>query len=84
MARRAEPKMSLGTAVLAAMLADVIWTMATMAGVEHASFRPGVRGAANYLVMAEVPWSHSLAMDVEHRAISSPDVPDDRARLLNY
>jgi len=64
LAKRVEPKISLGTAVLAAMLADVIWTIATIAGLEHASFNPGARGAANYLVISEVSWSHSLVMDV--------------------
>src|SRR5260370_40908457 len=64
LAKRVEPKISLGTAVLAAMLADVIWTIATIAGLEHAPFNPGARAAANYLLISSVSWSHSLVTDV--------------------
>ena len=58
-----EPRLSVGTLALAAMLADIAWTLCMLAGVEHASFTAGVRGAANYLVVAEISFSHSLLLD---------------------
>src|SRR5438552_2611141 len=62
-AKRFEPKLSLGTLVLAAMLADFLWTIFLLAGVEHVEFKPGM-GAANYVADFDVPMSHSLLMDV--------------------
>jgi hypothetical protein len=58
-AKRVEPKISLGTLVLAAMLADFLWCVFMLAGIEHVQFKPG-RGAANYLVASDIAWSHSL------------------------
>ncbi len=61
-AKRAEPKVSLGTFVLAAMLADLLWCVFMIAGFEHVRFKPG-KGAANYLIASDIQMSHSLAMD---------------------
>jgi hypothetical protein len=61
-AKRFEPRVSLGTFVLAAMFADVVWCVAMLAGLEHVSYQPG-RGAANYLVASNIALSHSLLMD---------------------
>ena len=61
-ARRLERTLSLGTLALAAMLSDFLWALFMLAGVEHVDIRPGVRGAANYLVMTDIAWSHSLLM----------------------
>ena len=61
-AKRVEPKLSLGTLVLAAMLADLLWPICMLAGIEHVQFKPG-RGAANYLEATDIAASHSLLTD---------------------
>ena len=61
-AKRVEPKVSLGTFVLAAMLADLLSCVFMRAGLEHVQIQPG-KGAANYLAAVDMPLSHSLAMD---------------------
>jgi len=61
-ARRLDRTLSLGTLTLAAMFSDVLWALFMLAAVEHVDIRPGVRGAASYLVMTDVAWSHSLLM----------------------
>ena len=40
-AKRVEPKISLGTLVLAAMLADFLWCVFMLTGIEHVQFKPG-------------------------------------------
>ncbi|HEV3198115.1 MAG TPA: metal-dependent hydrolase [Bryobacteraceae bacterium] len=62
-AKRAEPALSLGALVLAAMLADLLWCIFMIAGIEQVQFRPGM-GAANYLDASNIAMSHSLLMDV--------------------
>jgi hypothetical protein len=52
-AKHFEPKISLGTVVLAAMLPDFAWCLFMMAGVEQVQFTPGL-GAANYLNSTDV------------------------------
>jgi hypothetical protein len=59
LAKRTAPRVSLGTLVFAAMLADVLWCVFMLAGVEHVRFNPG-RGAANYLDAVDVAYSHGL------------------------
>jgi hypothetical protein len=49
--------------MLAAMLADLLWGLFLVAGIEHVQFKPG-RGAANYIADLDVAISHSLLMDV--------------------
>jgi hypothetical protein len=61
-AKRVEPQLSLGTTVLAAMLADFLWCLFMMAGVEQVQLRPGI-GAANYWHPTNIALSHSLLMD---------------------
>jgi hypothetical protein len=61
-ARRLDRTLSLGTLAFAAMFSDFLWALFMLVGVEHVDIRPGVRGAANYLVMTDVAWSHSLVM----------------------
>src|SRR4029078_5707802 len=63
LAKRAEPKVSLGTFALVAMLADFLWVIFLITGREHVDFKPG-QGAANYVASMDVPWSHSLLMVV--------------------
>jgi membrane-bound metal-dependent hydrolase YbcI (DUF457 family) len=62
-AKRVEPKLSLGTLVLAALLSDFLWAIFLFAGIEHVRFKPG-RGAANYADAYDIAFSHSLLMDV--------------------
>ncbi len=57
-----EPRISLGTTVLAAMLPDLLWGIFLIAGIEHVHFKPGI-GAANYLEASNIALSHSLLMD---------------------
>lgn len=61
-AKRAEPTISLGTLVLASMMADPLWCIFMIAGIEHVQFKPGM-GAANYLAASDIVMSHSLLMD---------------------
>jgi hypothetical protein len=63
LARRATPEISLGTATIAAMFADLTWCAFMLAGREHVIFKPG-RGAANYLDMPDVALSHSLLTNI--------------------
>lgn len=68
-AKRVEPGISLGTFVLAAMLADLLWCVFMIAGMEHAQLRTGM-GAANYFVASDIAMSHSLLMDAIWRLYS--------------
>jgi hypothetical protein len=61
-AKRVAPAVSLGTLVLAAMLADLLWCLFLIAGIEHVQFRPAM-GAANYFHATDIVMSHSLLMD---------------------
>lgn len=61
-AKRIEPAISVGTLVLASMLADLLWCLLMFAGIEHVQFKPGI-GAANYFVASDIGISHSLLMD---------------------
>jgi len=67
-AKRLEPKLSLGTLVLAAMLPDLLWCLFLITGIEHVQFKP-VLGAANYLTDFHVDISHSLLMDAVWAAL---------------
>ena len=60
--KRIEPRVSLGTLVLAAMLADFLWLIFLLAGLEHVEIKPGL-GAANYFVARNIALSHSLLLD---------------------
>ena len=58
-ASRAEPRLPLGTAFVAAQLPDVIWPFLLLAGVEHVVIAPGDT-AVTPLRFEHYPWSHSL------------------------
>ena len=60
-AKRIEPKLSLGTLLLAVMLADLIVFPLLIAGVEHFGIQPEVR--VNRTVGQGISYSHSLLMD---------------------
>ena len=61
-AKRVEPRLSLGTLVLAALLADFLWCALMLAGIEQVQFKPGM-GAANYAEARDIAISHSLLTD---------------------
>ena len=60
LAKRRLPSLTLGTVVLAALLADLLWCVFTIAGVERVEIVAG-RGAANYWRPVQIAYSHSLA-----------------------
>ena len=56
-----EPRVSLGTFVLAAMLADLLLVVFWYSGIERVEIVNGV-GAAEYYLARDIGWSHSLLM----------------------
>jgi len=66
--KRVEPRISLGTLVLAALLADLLWCVFMIAGIERVQYKPGM-GAANYFGASDIAMSHSLLMDVVWAAL---------------
>lgn len=67
-AKRFAPKTSLGTLLIAAQFADILWPVLILAGVEHARIAPGITPAAGF-DFYDYPISHSLLMDVLWAAI---------------
>jgi hypothetical protein len=59
-AKRIEPKVSLGTWMLAVMLADLLVFPLLIAGIERFSVEPGV--SVNRMVGRDIAYSHSLLM----------------------
>ena len=59
--KRVDPKLSVGTMILASMLSDVLWCVFMLAGVEEVQITNG-RGAGNYFHPINIALSHSLAM----------------------
>jgi len=62
--KRVEPKLSLGTLGLAALVADVLWCIFMAAGLESVHLTAGARGAGHYLTADRIAWSHSLLTNV--------------------
>jgi hypothetical protein len=58
-AKRAAPRVSLGTLILAAQLADLAWPALVLAGFESFVIRPGIT-AVTPLDFTYYPYSHSL------------------------
>jgi len=58
--KKNEPKISLGTWMTAVMLADLLFFVFMIGGME--SFRP-VPGVTSNRILGEIPYSHSLVMD---------------------
>jgi len=59
-ARRSLPSVSLGTLFIAVQLADLVWPVLVIAGIERFEIRPGIT-AFTPLDFSHYPWSHSLA-----------------------
>jgi hypothetical protein len=60
-ARRATPRLSLGTAFLAAQFLDLLWPTLLLLGAETVRIQPGAT-AVTPLAFEHYPWSHSLLM----------------------
>jgi membrane-bound metal-dependent hydrolase YbcI (DUF457 family) len=60
-AKRAAPKVSLGTLFVACELVDLIWPAFVLLGIETVAIRPGIT-AFTPLDFIHYPWTHSLAM----------------------
>jgi len=58
-AKRVAPEVSLGTLMLAAQFADLVWPVLVLLGVEVVVIRPGIT-AMTPLDFVHYPWSHSL------------------------
>ncbi len=58
-AKKAVPAVSLGTLFLAVQLADLVWPVLVLAGVERFEIRPGIT-AFTPLDFVHYPYSHSL------------------------
>lgn len=62
-AKKAAPRASLGALMGAAMLADLIWPILLLLGVEHVQIRKGDTPFTP-LTFTDYPWTHSLAMSL--------------------
>ena len=61
--KRAEPKLSLGTLMAAAVLSDLLGFALILLGIEHWTMNPGKAGI--YAVdLDSIAWSHGLLTDV--------------------
>jgi hypothetical protein len=58
-AKRAVPEVSLGTLFIACQLADIVWPVLVLAGIETFEVRPGIT-AVTPLDFTSYPYSHSL------------------------
>jgi hypothetical protein len=56
--KRIEPRISLGTLVLASMLPDLLWPIFSIAGIEYVAAKQGEDGNTLF----DAPFSHSLLM----------------------
>ena len=61
--KRFVPGISLGTLVLAAVAADLLWCLFLMVGLERVEIRAAGPTLMKSVVISEVPYSHSLLMD---------------------
>jgi len=59
-AKKAAPRVSLGTLFLAVQWADLCWPFLLLAGAEHVRIAPGLM-KLSALDFYDYPWSHSLA-----------------------
>lgn len=66
--KRIAPRVSLGTLVVAAVAADLLWCVFLIAGIEHVRFFPGVH-TQDSLVATDIAYSHSLLTGVVGAAL---------------
>jgi len=67
-AKRAAPSVSLGTLVLAVQLADGLWPIFLLLGIEQVRIVPGITRVTP-LDFVSYPWSHSLVADAAWAAL---------------
>lgn len=67
-AKRAAPKASLGTLVLGAQLADLLWPIFLLLGWEQVRIDPG-NSRVTPMDFISYPWSHSLVMQIAWGAL---------------
>ena len=60
-AKKAAPRTSLGTLVLAAQFLDLLWPIFLLSGLEHVKIAPGITPLSP-LAFTDYPYSHSLLM----------------------
>jgi hypothetical protein len=63
-AKRAAPRTALGTMFVAAQLADLVWPILLLAGVEQVRIAQASRNPFLTLDFVAYPWSHSLLMEL--------------------
>ena len=68
-AKRAAPRVSLGTSIAAAQLVDLIWPVLLLVGLEHVSIVPNANPFLR-LSFDSYPWTHSLLMGVVWAAVA--------------
>lgn len=68
--KQLQPRISLGTAIVASLFADVLLFAFVLTGVEHVTFRSGPQPAP-YFVMRDVAYSHSIVMSIAWAAVLS-------------
>jgi hypothetical protein len=59
--KRAAPRTSLGTLILAAEFLDLLWPVFLLFGIEHVEFAPGITRVSP-MNFTDYPISHSLLM----------------------
>src|SRR5262249_4990880 len=63
MAKRAAPRLGLPILFAAVQFLDILFPIFILIGVEHARIVPGLM-AASYMVLYDIPWSHSLVFSL--------------------
>ena len=61
--KRLEPRLSLGTLMAAALLADLLGFVLVLLGIEHWTLKPGGSGV-NAVDLDSIAWSHGLVPDL--------------------
>lgn len=78
-AKRAAPQLSLGTLVAACQLADLVWPVLVLLGMESFEIHPGIT-AVTPLDFTRYPYSHSLvALALWALAFAGPPPPSTKA-----
>jgi hypothetical protein len=67
-AKAVAPKTNVAWFVTASVLADLLFTLFLLVGIEHMRLSPGA-SAVNPMNFYDYPWSHSLAMDCAWGAV---------------
>ena len=67
--KRIAPSLSLGTVVLAALTADLVWGLLLIAGIERFEIIQRGTTLMNSITVSEISYSHSLLMDTVWAAL---------------